>query len=93
MKKCWTAGVISALLPTSKTPWASQKTVRSTLLAEGVFFNFFRTGDDGCFHSIDAASVQRFSRTQSPDFFLEGFLKLIKRYEKCINLLGTYVEK
>ena len=27
------------------------------------------------------------------DFFLEGFLKLMKRYEKYLNLLGTYVEK
>ena len=37
--------------------------------------------------------VQRFFHIQSPDFFLEGFLKLIKRYDKCLNVLGTYVEK
>ncbi|GFQ71228.1 hypothetical protein TNCT_711811 [Trichonephila clavata] len=48
------------MVPTSKkssnkTPWASQKTVRSTLPAEGVVLNVFWTGDDGCFHSIDAA--------------------------------------
>lgn len=38
-------------------------------------------------------AVQRFFHNQSPDFFLEGFLKLIKRYDKCLNVLGTYVEK
>jgi len=38
-------------------------------------------------------AVQRFFHMQSPDFFLEGFLKLIKRYDKCLNVLGTYVEK
>ncbi|GFW79336.1 hypothetical protein TNCV_2477431 [Trichonephila clavipes] len=35
----------------------------------------------------------RVQKTQSPEFFLEGFLKLIKRYGKCPNELGTYVEK
>ncbi|GFY21217.1 hypothetical protein TNCV_3992611 [Trichonephila clavipes] len=34
-----------------------------------------------------------FFRIQSPEFFLEGFLKLIKWYDKCFNVLGTYVEK
>ncbi|GFV64836.1 histone-lysine N-methyltransferase SETMAR [Trichonephila clavipes] len=37
-------------------------------------------------------AVKRFFRTQNPEFFLEGFLKLIKRYGKCLNVLGTYVE-
>ncbi|GFT84055.1 hypothetical protein TNCV_1149431 [Trichonephila clavipes] len=49
---------VALLVPTSKkssnkTPWASQKTVRSTLSAEGVVLNCLRTGDDGLFHSID----------------------------------------
>ncbi|GFW53548.1 mariner Mos1 transposase [Trichonephila clavipes] len=38
-------------------------------------------------------AVKRFFRMQSPEFFLEGLLKLIKRYDKCFNVLGTYVEK
>ena len=29
---------------------------------------------------------------QSPDVFLEGFLQLIKRYDKRLNVLRTYVE-
>ncbi|GFV81722.1 histone-lysine N-methyltransferase SETMAR [Trichonephila clavipes] len=37
-------------------------------------------------------AVKRFFRMQSPEFFLEGFLKLIKRCDKCLNILGTYVE-
>ncbi|GFY15653.1 histone-lysine N-methyltransferase SETMAR [Trichonephila clavipes] len=37
-------------------------------------------------------AVKRF-RMQSPEFLLEGFLKLIKWYDKCLNVLGTYVEK
>ncbi|GFR06894.1 hypothetical protein TNCT_8301 [Trichonephila clavata] len=40
------------MVPTSKK--SSKKTVRSTLPAEGVVLNF-RIGDDGCFHSINAA--------------------------------------
>ncbi|GFW24463.1 hypothetical protein TNCV_607041 [Trichonephila clavipes] len=34
-------------------------------------------------------AIRRFFRMQSPDFFLGGFLKLIKRYDKCLNVLGT----
>lgn len=37
--------------------------------------------------------VQRFFRMQSSDFFLEAFLKLIKAYSKCLELLGNYLEK
>ncbi|GFU89424.1 hypothetical protein TNCV_1673701 [Trichonephila clavipes] len=37
--------------------------------------------------------IKRFLRMQSPEFFLEDFLKLIKRYDKYLNVLGTYVEK
>ncbi|GFQ82070.1 hypothetical protein TNCT_462001 [Trichonephila clavata] len=66
----------------NKTPWAvrstvktvvwktwSVKTVRSTLPAEGVVLNFFRTGDDGCFHSIDLAfdsGVKWWTHVSSP---------------------------
>ncbi|GFS81724.1 histone-lysine N-methyltransferase SETMAR [Trichonephila clavipes] len=38
-------------------------------------------------------AVKLFFRMQSLEFFLEGFLKLIKWYDKCLNVLGTYVEK
>ncbi|GFY57545.1 hypothetical protein TNIN_467401 [Trichonephila inaurata madagascariensis] len=46
------------MVPTSKTsssntPWASQKTMRSTLPAEVVVLTFFRTDEDGIFHSTD----------------------------------------
>ncbi|GFU98042.1 histone-lysine N-methyltransferase SETMAR [Trichonephila clavipes] len=37
-------------------------------------------------------AVKRFFRMQSPEFLLEGFLMLIKRYNKCHNVLDTYVE-
>ncbi|GFS63547.1 histone-lysine N-methyltransferase SETMAR [Trichonephila clavipes] len=36
--------------------------------------------------------VKHFFPMQNPEFFLEGFLKLIKRDDKCLNVLGTYVE-
>ncbi|GFU86688.1 histone-lysine N-methyltransferase SETMAR [Trichonephila clavipes] len=35
-------------------------------------------------------AVKRFFRMQSPEFFLVDFLKLIKRYAKCLNVLGAY---
>ncbi|GFW70445.1 histone-lysine N-methyltransferase SETMAR [Trichonephila clavipes] len=38
-------------------------------------------------------TVKHFFRIRSPEFFQDGFLKLIKRYDKCLNLLGFYVEK
>ncbi|GFX59896.1 hypothetical protein TNCV_4984091 [Trichonephila clavipes] len=38
-------------------------------------------------------AVKHFFRIKSPECFLEGFLKLLKRYDKCHNVLGTYVEK
>ncbi|GFX01787.1 hypothetical protein TNCV_1021901 [Trichonephila clavipes] len=38
-------------------------------------------------------AVKLFFRMQNPEFFLDGFLKLTKRYDKCVNVLGTYVEK
>ncbi|GFT95808.1 histone-lysine N-methyltransferase SETMAR [Trichonephila clavipes] len=36
-------------------------------------------------------AIKRFSRMQSPEFFMEGFLKLIKRYNKCLKVFGSYV--
>ncbi|GFV37679.1 hypothetical protein TNCV_2707941 [Trichonephila clavipes] len=36
---------------------------------------------------------ERAQKMQSSQFFLKGFLKRIKRYDKCSNVLGTYVEK
>ncbi|GFX30114.1 histone-lysine N-methyltransferase SETMAR [Trichonephila clavipes] len=38
-------------------------------------------------------AIKLFFRMQSPEFFLKGFLKFIKQYDKCLNVLGTYVEK
>lgn len=39
------------------------------------------------------ASVHDFLRDQEEDFFRKGILGLEKRYTKCINLKGDYVEK
>ncbi|GFX64524.1 hypothetical protein TNCV_2811491 [Trichonephila clavipes] len=36
---------------------------------------------------------ERSQKMQSPEFFLEGFLKPINRHEKCLNVLCIYVEK
>ncbi|GFT29001.1 histone-lysine N-methyltransferase SETMAR [Trichonephila clavipes] len=36
--------------------------------------------------------VKRFFRVQSPELFMDDFLKLIKWYGKCLNVLGTYGE-
>ncbi|GFS82807.1 histone-lysine N-methyltransferase SETMAR [Trichonephila clavipes] len=38
-------------------------------------------------------AVESFFLMQSPEFFLMGFSKLMKWYDKCLNVLGTYVEK
>jgi histone-lysine N-methyltransferase SETMAR len=32
-------------------------------------------------------------RTQDTDFYQQGFFKLVKRWNKCINVGGDYVEK
>ncbi|GFV06778.1 histone-lysine N-methyltransferase SETMAR [Trichonephila clavipes] len=37
--------------------------------------------------------VKRFFHMQSPEFFLRGFLKLIIRYDKCLNVLEAYVKE
>jgi hypothetical protein len=31
--------------------------------------------------------------TQDTDFYQQGFLKLVERWDKCINVGGDYVEK
>src|ERR1043166_3000237 len=37
--------------------------------------------------------VRRWFRTQDTNFFETGILKLVKRWDKCINVHGSYVEK
>ena len=39
------------------------------------------------------AAVEEFFECQEKDFFSEGIRKLEKRYSKCIDLEGDYVEK
>jgi hypothetical protein len=33
------------------------------------------------------------ARTQDTDFYRQGFFKLVKRWDKCIDVGGDYVEK
>jgi hypothetical protein len=37
--------------------------------------------------------VRKWLRQQSKDFYAAGFDALVKRWEKCINVGGGYVEK
>jgi hypothetical protein len=37
--------------------------------------------------------VQKWLRQQSKDFYSVGFNALVKRWDKCINVGGGYVEK
>ncbi|GBL78964.1 hypothetical protein AVEN_48929-1 [Araneus ventricosus] len=37
-------------------------------------------------------AVKNFLRSPGTDFYQDGFLKLISRYDKCINVGGEYVE-
>jgi hypothetical protein len=37
--------------------------------------------------------VQKWLRKQSKDFYAAGFDALVKRWDKCINVGGGYVEK
>jgi hypothetical protein len=39
------------------------------------------------------AEVRRWLRQQSKDFYTVGFNSLVKRWDKCINIGGGYVEK
>jgi histone-lysine N-methyltransferase SETMAR len=32
-------------------------------------------------------------RTQDTDFYQQGFFKLVKRWERCIDVGGDYIEK
>ncbi|GBM98862.1 hypothetical protein AVEN_44868-1 [Araneus ventricosus] len=38
-------------------------------------------------------AVKNFLRSLATDFYQDGFLKLISRYDKCINVGGEYVGK
>ncbi|GBM39970.1 hypothetical protein AVEN_16026-1 [Araneus ventricosus] len=38
-------------------------------------------------------AVKNFLRSLVTDFYQEGFLKLMSRYDKCINVGGEYAEK
>jgi hypothetical protein len=37
--------------------------------------------------------VEASVRTQDTDFYQQGFFKLVKRWDKCINVVEDYVEK
>jgi histone-lysine N-methyltransferase SETMAR len=37
--------------------------------------------------------VEAAVRTQDTDFYQQGFFKFVKRWDKCINVSGDYVEK
>jgi hypothetical protein len=47
----------------------------------------FTTNDDA------EAAVQTFIHTQDTDFYQTGFFKLMKQWDKCINVSGDYFEK
>ncbi|GBM85651.1 hypothetical protein AVEN_150179-1 [Araneus ventricosus] len=38
-------------------------------------------------------AVKNFLRSLGPDYYQDSFLKLISRYDKCINVGGEYEEK
>jgi hypothetical protein len=38
-------------------------------------------------------SVGELFRTQETDFYRDEIIKLLPRWDKCINVLGDYVEK
>jgi hypothetical protein len=39
------------------------------------------------------AAVRTFVHTHDTDFYQQGFFKLVKRWDKCINVSGDYIEK
>jgi hypothetical protein len=41
----------------------------------------------------DELEMRKWLRQQSKDFYAAGFDELIKRWDKCINVGGGYVEK
>jgi hypothetical protein len=48
-----------------------------------------------CFSDVeeDEAEVRKWLRQQPKDLYAAGFDALLKRWEKCINAGGVYVEK
>jgi hypothetical protein len=50
----------------------------------------------GCrFHNNEEVEMVagEWLRMQEPDFYRDGIFKLVPRWDKCINVLGDYVEK
>jgi hypothetical protein len=43
--------------------------------------------------AYDETEVRKWLRQQSKDFYAAGFDTLVKRWDKCINVGGGYVEK
>ena len=44
-------------------------------------------------HPAVERSVRSWFRQQPKEFFAAGFQGLVKRWDKCLNLYGDYVEK
>ncbi|GBM28467.1 hypothetical protein AVEN_135644-1 [Araneus ventricosus] len=43
--------------------------------------------------SLPKQAVKKIVRSLGTDFYQDGFLKLISRYDICINVSGEYVDK
>jgi histone-lysine N-methyltransferase SETMAR len=61
-------------------------------------FHFFptlkRTLEGRHFTNEDVeAAVRTFVHTQDTEFYREGFFKLVKRWDKCISVVGDHVDK
>jgi hypothetical protein len=50
-----------------------------------------RTLEGRCFTTNEDAETA--VRTQNTNFYQQGFFKLVKRWDRCINVDGDYVEK
>jgi hypothetical protein len=50
-----------------------------------------RTLEGRCFTTNE--DFEAAVRTQDTDFYQQGFFKLVKRWDKCTNVGGDYVEK
>ena len=44
-------------------------------------------------HPVVERAVRALFRQQPKEFFAAGFQGLVKRWDKCLNLYGDYVEK
>ena len=44
-------------------------------------------------HPAVERAVSEWFRQQPKEFFTAGFQGLVKRWDKCLNLYGNYVEK